>query len=115
LRAALRHLCTLAEIRTAVTLNDGELLRLFAEAHDEAAFTLLVERHGPMVLRVCLRILDHAQDAEDACQATFLVLVRSAASVRKRASIASWLFGVAARTACKLRASRARRDRGSGS
>jgi RNA polymerase sigma factor (sigma-70 family) len=114
LRAALRHLRTLAAMRTAVALNDGELLSRFAVAHDEAAFTLLVERHAPMVLRVCRRVLGHEQDAEDACQATFLVLVRSAASVRKRASVASWLFGVAARTARKLRASRARQERDRG-
>jgi RNA polymerase sigma-70 factor (ECF subfamily) len=114
LRAVLRYLRPLAEARTATALGDAELLRRFAEAHDEAAFTALVERHGPMVLRVCRRILGHAQDAEDACQATFLVLVRSAASVRKRASAASWLFGVAARTARKLRARRALRERGCG-
>src|SRR5262249_8695938 len=92
-------------------LSDGELLGRFVETHDEAAFTALVERHGPMVLRVCRRVLGHAQDAEDACQATFLVLVRKAASVRKRGSAASWLYGVAARTARKLRAERARRGR----
>jgi RNA polymerase sigma-70 factor (ECF subfamily) len=114
LREVLRHLRLLAEIRTATALCDGELLGRFAEAHDEAAFTALVERHAPMVLRVCREILEHAQDAEDACQATFLVLVRNAASVRKRASAASWLFGVAARTARKLRAHRARRERACG-
>jgi RNA polymerase sigma factor (sigma-70 family) len=112
--AALRHLRTLAAVATAAAHSDGELLGRFAETHDEAAFTALMERHGPMVLRVCRRILGHAQDAEDACQATFLVLVRKAASVRKRGSAASWLYGTAARTARKLQASRARRERGCG-
>jgi RNA polymerase sigma factor (sigma-70 family) len=113
--AVLRHVRTLAAVGTSAACSDGELLRRFAEAHDEAAFTALVERHGPMVLRVCRHILGHAQDAEDACQATFLVLVRKAASVRKRGSVPSWLFGVATRAARKLRASRARRERGCGS
>jgi RNA polymerase sigma factor (sigma-70 family) len=108
IRARLRHLRALAAARTAAALSDGELLGRFAEAQDEAAFAALVERHGPMVLRVCRRILGHCQDAEDACQAAFLVLVRKAPSIRKRGSAASWLFGVAARTARKLRASRAR-------
>jgi RNA polymerase sigma factor (sigma-70 family) len=111
IQAVLRHLRTLAAARTAAALSDGELLGRFAERHDEAAFAALLERHGPMVLRLCRRILGHPQDAEDACQATFLVLVRKAASVRKRGSASSWLFGVAARTARKLRASRARRER----
>jgi RNA polymerase sigma factor (sigma-70 family) len=110
--AVLRHLHTLAAARTAAALSDGELLGRFAEAQDEAAFAALVERHGPMVLRVCRRILGHSQDAEDACQATFLVLARRAPSIRKRGSAASWLFGVAARTARKLRARRARRECG---
>jgi RNA polymerase sigma factor (sigma-70 family) len=112
IRAALRHLRTLAAVRPAAALSDGDLLGRFAETHDEAAFTVLVERHGPMVLGVCRRVLGHAQDAEDACQATFLVLVRKAASVRRRGSVASWLYGVAVRAARKLRASRARQARG---
>jgi RNA polymerase sigma factor (sigma-70 family) len=108
IRAALRHLRTLAAVRPATALSDGDLLGRFAETHNEAAFTALVERHGPMVLGVCRRVLGHAQDAEDACQATFLVLLRKAASVRRRGSAASWLYGVAVRTARKLRASRTR-------
>jgi RNA polymerase sigma factor (sigma-70 family) len=114
IRAALRHLRTLAAVRAAATVSDGELIGRFAERHDEAAFTTLVERHGPMVLGVCRRVLGDAHDAEDACQATFLVLVRKAASVRRRGSAASWLYGVAARTARKLRASRTRQDRRDG-
>jgi RNA polymerase sigma factor (sigma-70 family) len=111
IRTALRHLRTLAAVRSMTALADGELLARFAEAGDEAAFTALVERHAPMVLRVCRRVLGHPQDAEDACQATFLVLVRKAASVRKRGSAANWLYGVADRTARQLRAGRARRER----
>jgi RNA polymerase sigma factor (sigma-70 family) len=109
LRAALRHLRT-----PAPALSDGELLGRFAEAHDEAAFTALLLRHGPMVLGVCRRVLGHAEDAEDACQATFLVLARNARSVRRRGSAASWLYGVAARTARKLRTVRARQARCAG-
>src|SRR5262245_22608239 len=111
IRTALRHLSTLAAVRTAAALSDAELLGRFVQSHNEAAFATLVERHGPMVLGVCRRVLRHAQDAEDACQATFLVLVRRAASVRKRGSVASWLYGVAYRTARKLQASRARQQR----
>jgi DNA-directed RNA polymerase specialized sigma24 family protein len=92
----LRHVSALATARMVAALSDGELLGRFAGARDEAAFAVLVERHGPMVHRVCRRILGHPQDAEDACQATFLVLVRKAASIRRHASAASWLFGVAA-------------------
>ncbi len=114
MRAALRHLRTLAAVRTATPLGDGELLGRFADTHDESAFAALVERHGPMVLRVCRRILGHFHDAEDACQATFLILARKAASIRKRGSAASWLYGVASRTARTLQTSRARRERACG-
>jgi RNA polymerase sigma factor (sigma-70 family) len=108
---ALRHLHTLAAVRAAAALSDGELLGRFIERHDEAAFTALVERHGPIVLGVCRRVLHHVQDAEDACQATFLILVRKAATVRRRGSAASWLYGVALRTARKLRVTRDRQER----
>lgn len=111
IRTVLRHLSTLAAVRTAAARSDAELLGRFVGSHNEADFATLVERHGPMVLRVCRRVLRHTQDAEDACQATFLVLVRKAASVRKRGSVASWLYGVAYRTARKLQASRARQQR----
>lgn len=93
----------------AIAMSDQELLRRFLERREEAAFRELVERHGPMVLRVCQRVLRHAQDAEDAFQATFVVLMRKAQDVQAMPSVASWLYGVAYRSACngrKLRASR---------
>jgi RNA polymerase sigma factor (sigma-70 family) len=84
---------------------DGQLLELFLADRDEAAFANLVRRHGPMVLGVCGRILRHPHDAEDAFQATFLVLARKAASVVPRELVGHWLYGVAVRTALRARSS----------
>jgi RNA polymerase sigma factor (sigma-70 family) len=95
-------------------VSDSRLLADFVERRDEAAFAALVHRHGALVLNVCLRTLGDATDAEDAFQATFLVLARKAASIRKGDSLSSWLHGVAYRVARKLRADRARRQRGAG-
>jgi RNA polymerase sigma factor (sigma-70 family) len=85
------------------TRPDHELVSRFVEAGDQTAFTLLVQRHGPMVYGVCQRLLDQAQDAEDAFQATFLVFARKASSIRSQASVGCWLYGVASRVAVKLR------------
>src|SRR5205809_877729 len=99
LNGVLRHLRTVAAVQTYREMSDRDLLERFVEARDEAAFTVLIERHGPMVLGVCRRALPHFHDAEDACQATFLVLARKAASVRKKTALSSWLHGVACRVA----------------
>jgi RNA polymerase sigma factor (sigma-70 family) len=99
----LHHLCVLSEADTVRDLTDGELLERFRVGREETAFALLVQRHGPMVQGVCRRLLADVHAAEDAFQATFLVLVRKAASIRKQDSVASWLYGVARRIAVKAR------------
>src|SRR5262249_37603779 len=81
------------------------------DACGETAFAALVERHGPMVLRVCKEALSDPHSAEDALQATFLVLARQAGTIRKRTSVSSWLFGVARRAAARFRMEEARRRR----
>src|SRR6184192_1818135 len=85
------------------TLKDDELLNRFFKEREDAAFAVLVERYGPLVYGVCRRILNDSNDAEDAFQATFLVLVRKGATLRDPGRVASWLYGVAYRTARKLR------------
>jgi RNA polymerase sigma factor (sigma-70 family) len=90
-------------------LTDGQLLRDYVRRRDEAALTVLVRRHGPMVWGVCRRILGSVHDAEDAFQASFLVLVRKAASIAAPDLVANWLYGVACQTATKARATAARR------
>jgi internalin A len=93
-------------------LSDGALLERFLDQRDEVAFENLVQRHGPMVLGVCRRVVGDTHAAEDAFQATFFVLARKAGSIRNQASVGSWLFGVAQRIASKARARAAtRRDR----
>src|SRR5262245_1066846 len=90
-------------------MTDGELLKRFVERRDEPAFSELVHRHGSMVLGVCRRVLANDHDAEDAFQATFFVLARRASTIMPRASVGSWLFGVARRTALKARGAAVRR------
>ena len=90
-------------------LTDGQLLGQFVARRDEAAFATLVRRHGSMVFGVCRRLLGHAQDAEDAFQATFLVLARKASRLKDREAVGSWLYGVAYRASLGARASGLRR------
>ena|SRR5438034_6937872 len=78
-------------MRATHSLPDRELVESYLERRDETAFAALVERHGPMVLGVCRSVLRHNQDAEDAFQATFLVLARKAGSIRRRNDLGSWL------------------------
>ncbi|HZY87433.1 MAG TPA: sigma-70 family RNA polymerase sigma factor [Gemmataceae bacterium] len=92
-------------------LSDAQLLERFTTARDEAAFETLLWRHGPMVLGTCRRVLRHPQDAEDAFQATFLVLARKAGAIGKRESVGSWLYKVAYRAALRARARAARQPR----
>ena len=109
LDGVIRHLRRVVLLRDGGGLTDGQLLEQYLAKRDEAAFEALVRRHGPMVLGVCRRVLHHAHDAEDAFQATFLVLVRKAASVAPRELVGHWLYGVAYRTALKAKALSARR------
>src|SRR5262249_18341911 len=96
-------------VRDRAGLTDGQLLGEFLSRRDEAALTALVRRHGPMVWGVCSRVLRGHHDAEDAFQATFLVLVRRAAAIRPRELVANWLYGVAHKTAIRARANAAKR------
>lgn len=110
--AAARELCARPP---AGASTDADLLGRFLDARDQSAFAELVARHGPAVLAVCRSVLRDPNDADDAAQATFLVLVRRGAAVRDRAALGAWLCRVAWRAANRLRAENARRAaRGSG-
>src|SRR5579875_942761 len=105
----LRHLRTLAARQAIGSLSDQQLLERFRLERSEASFAVLVQRHGPMVLSVCRRVLHHAQDAEDAFQAAFLVLAKKAARLRQPPLLGGWLHGVAYHVALRLKAKTQRR------
>jgi RNA polymerase sigma factor (sigma-70 family) len=109
LGTVMQYIKELATGRASRQRTDRQLLDEFVSHRDEGAFACLVERHGPMVLRVSRRVLRHEHDAEDAFQAAFLVLARQAGSIRRREALGSWLYGVAYRTAMKAKRSAARR------
>jgi RNA polymerase sigma factor (sigma-70 family) len=104
----IQHLRSALPLRPGADLTDGQLLERFVSRRETAALEALVRRHGPMVWGVCRRILSNHHDAEDALQATFLVLIRKAASVRPNSMVGNWLYGVARQTALKARATAAK-------
>lgn len=113
-RSELKHLGTLLNVGAVGALTDDQLIERFLNRRGEAselAFAVLVERHGPMVLRVCRAVLRNAHDAQDAFQGTFLVLARRAGSIRSRNSLGSWLHGAAYRVASAARSATNRRRR----
>jgi RNA polymerase sigma factor (sigma-70 family) len=108
MRTLLPHLRELVS-RTSSQAADRELLRRFSAERDEAAFTEIVRRHGPMLLRVCQRALHNGHDAEDVCQAAFLLLAQKATAIRWHDSVAGWLFQTAYRLSLKARVAGSRR------
>src|SRR5437016_9010193 len=109
LRKVVRQLRVVLARQDTAGLTEAELWKRYVGEGDEAAFETLVRRHGPMVLGVCRRILRNEQDAEDAFQATFLMLVRRAAFLQSPSTLANWLHGVAYRTALEARSAAVRR------
>src|SRR6516162_6914991 len=110
MNAVIRNLRKTVCLQNEDGLADAQLLERFIEYRDEAAFAALVSRHESMVMGVCLRVVHNHQDAEDAFQATFLVLVRKAASIASRGLLANWFYGVAYNTALKAKASNIKRQ-----
>src|SRR5262249_46804991 len=106
----LRHIRKLATADSISHLRDGQLLERFTAQRDEAAFAVLIERHGPMVLGVCRRVLHHQHDAEAASQAVCRTLARKAGSIRQHEALSGWLYRVAYYTAAKARARAAKRS-----
>ncbi len=104
-----RNLETLFDRGTLAYQTDSQLLQAFVADGHEAAFEQIIARHGPLVLRICRRSLDDPHDIEDAFQATFLILVRKARTLRDQTALANWLHGVAARVARRARANAYRR------
>lgn len=107
--AVFNRIVKLVAIQDLDQRADAELVERFAQQRDEAAFETLLRRHGPMIVRLCRRLADNETDAEDVFQATFLVFARKAGSLRKSASVGSWLYGVANRLASKSRTGAQRR------
>lgn len=107
----LRRLKQAMTAETLASCSDVELIERFRESRDEGVFQAILDRHGPMVFQVCRRVLSSQPDIEDAFQATFLILIRRGHTIRRRASLGSWLHGVAHRTSLKLRAQSDRRRR----
>jgi Sigma-70 region 2 len=105
----IQHLRTAVLLRDGEGLSDGQLLEDYVGRRDKVALEALVRRHGPMVWGVCRRVLRNIHDAEDAFQATFLILVRKAASISSRDLLANWLYGVAHQTSLNAMATAARR------
>ena len=103
LQSVVQHLHRLIDVGPGAA-SDAVLLDRFANSRDESAFALLVWRYGPLVLAVCRRVLQHEHDSEDVFQATFLTLARKANSINKKDTLASWLYKVAFRIACRVRA-----------
>src|SRR4051794_4855369 len=91
-------------MRDGAGFTDAQLLDRFIAGREDAAFAAIVRRHGPMVLSVCRRVLRNSHDADDAFQATFLVLVRKARTIRSNDLLANWLYRVAFQTALKAKA-----------
>src|SRR5437016_13611855 len=107
----LRRLTRGMAAETLGELTDRQLLERLLAAKDEAVFEALVRRHGPMVYRVCWRVLQQTEDCEDAFQATFLLLAKKLSTVKKRGSLASWLHGVARRVALAAKKQAGRRHK----
>ncbi len=108
-KTLLHHLRSLAAKQASGTLSDQQLLETFLTQRSEMAFAALVQRHGPMVMSVCRRLLRNHHDAEDAFQAVFLVFVDKAARLRKQESVSSFLHGIAYHIAAKLKRTSVRR------
>ena len=113
LNTVLKHLRKVAAAENAEQLSDRQLVERFVAESDEAAFTVLVRRHSAMVLNVCWRVLQNDSDADDACQATFMVLARKASSIRKKDSVAAGCtaWPIAPRTTCARKTCAALRER----
>ncbi len=106
-QASLKHLLTEG---TMTGVSESQLLDRFFSQGDEYAFEAILRRHGPMVLAVCRRVLSDPNDVEDAFQATFLILVKKAGSIRNRAVLGTWLHGVARRVAVRAQIDSRRRQ-----